>query len=388
MRPAYPLAGGGQCALAAAAFTTFVSLSPTGATAAQPAPADVWARARFFAGEWEGAAEGQAGTGTVRRSYRFVLADRYLYETNVSTYPPQPANEAGEVHEHWSFWSHDRERKTLVLRQFHQEGLVNQFVLGAAENDAAKLVFDSERFENFDNRWKARETYEIRSTDEFVETFELAAPGKEFEVYSRTTLRRARPSASSSAGTSGAAVPEGSPPPVEIRTKNGTELEAQGRDQLTRLLATWDLSKWLFTRVVSIESRVIPHSHPVLTLNTRYLDDDAAQAATFVHEQLHWFLVDHHAATEAAIAELRQLYPQAPAGPPLGARDQESTYRHLLVNLLELDGVTELFGEHKARQILGAYQHYPWIYREVLERPAPIREVLRRHGLQSPDARQ
>jgi hypothetical protein len=37
---------------------------------------------------------------------------------------------------------------------------------------------------------KARETYEFMSDDEFVETFELAAPGKPFQVYSRSHLKR------------------------------------------------------------------------------------------------------------------------------------------------------------------------------------------------------
>lgn len=62
----------------------------------------------------------------------------------------------------------------------------------AAESGARKLVFDSEHFENFDYSWKARETYEIASADEFVEIFELAEPGKAFEVYSRTRFQRAR----------------------------------------------------------------------------------------------------------------------------------------------------------------------------------------------------
>jgi hypothetical protein len=47
----------------------------------------------------------------------------------MSIYPPQPKNEKGEVHEHWSFFSHDRARRTLVLRQFHQEGFVNQYAM-------------------------------------------------------------------------------------------------------------------------------------------------------------------------------------------------------------------------------------------------------------------
>jgi hypothetical protein len=78
------------------------------------------------------------------------------------------------------------------LRQFHQEGFVNQYVLSASESRPGRLVFVSEVFENFDNSWRARETYEIRSPDEFVEIFELRAPGKGYEVYSRNTFKRAK----------------------------------------------------------------------------------------------------------------------------------------------------------------------------------------------------
>ncbi len=54
----------------------------------------------------------------------------------------------------------------------------------------SSLLFESESFENFSNSWRARETYEFISPDEFVETFELAAPGQDYEVYSRATLMR------------------------------------------------------------------------------------------------------------------------------------------------------------------------------------------------------
>jgi len=151
---------------------------------------DPWLPIRIFVGEWEGTAEGRAGSGTVRRSYGFVLQDRFLYEKNISTYPPQEKNKAGEVHEHWSFFSHDRKRALLVLRQFHQEGFVNWYVMNKEATKPDKLVFDSEGFENFSNRWRARETYDILSNNEFVETFELAAPGKSFETYSRNHFKR------------------------------------------------------------------------------------------------------------------------------------------------------------------------------------------------------
>ena len=39
-------------------------------------------------------------------------------------------------------------------------------------------------------RAEARETYRAISADEFEELFELAAPGKPFELYSRARLKR------------------------------------------------------------------------------------------------------------------------------------------------------------------------------------------------------
>ena len=174
-------------------------------------------------------------------------------------------------------------------------------------------------------------------------------------------------------------------PAIEIRLASGSALEERGRQQLQRILTKWDLSRWLFTRTVQIQSRVIPHSHPVLTLNTQYVDDDARQLATLLHEQMHWFLADDK--PNAAIAELERVYPNVPESPPEGANGRRSTYLHLLVCVLEFDAVREALGEADTRKILGSYDHYTWIYREVLERPEPIRKVLRARGFDAPDAR-
>jgi hypothetical protein len=154
--------------------------------------ADPWAPVRFMLGEWTGESEGEPGKGTVSRTYRFVLQDKFIREENVSTYPPQPKNEKGEVHEHWSFVSYDRARCALVLRQFHQEGFVNQYVLRPKDGQGP-LVFESEALENVPPGWKARESYRIVSPDEFVETFEIAPDGQTFSVYSQARFRRRRP---------------------------------------------------------------------------------------------------------------------------------------------------------------------------------------------------
>lgn len=168
---------------------TFFACFPALAYAQDVAP-DPWAPIRFIVGNWQGTSTGQPGEGTVVRQYEFILKQRFIHEKNTSTYPPQEKNKKGEVHEHLSYISYDKARKLLVLRQFHVEGFVNQFVLNKDASTATKLVFDSEVFENLNNKWKARETYDVLGPEEFTETFELAPPNKPFQVYSKNHFRR------------------------------------------------------------------------------------------------------------------------------------------------------------------------------------------------------
>lgn len=155
-------------------------------------PPDAWEPLRFFLGKWKGVAEGQPGHATVERTYELVMRGRFLHERSISTYRPQEKNPKGEVHEHWSLFSYDKGRRSFVLRQFHVEGFVNQYALPVADAGKQGFVFASETLENLPSGWKAREVYEIRSNDEFIEVFELAAPGKSFEVYSRNHFQRVK----------------------------------------------------------------------------------------------------------------------------------------------------------------------------------------------------
>jgi hypothetical protein len=139
-------------------------------------------------GEWRGSGEGEPGSSTVERSYRWVLGGRYLEVRNRSTYAPQPKNPKGEQHEDLGFVSHDKGRKKLVFRQFHVEGFVNHYVLESEAPDS--LVFASEAIENIPPGFRARETLRFLGDGQLEETFEIAAPSKDFEVYSKTKLTR------------------------------------------------------------------------------------------------------------------------------------------------------------------------------------------------------
>ena len=169
---------------------------------------------------------------------------------------------------------------------------------------------------------------------------------------------------------------------VQIEVMKGTRDELQTKEQLQRLLKTYDLSPWIFTKSVLIDESVIPHSHPILTLHTRHLKDDDLLLSTFIHEQAHWNLTQRPRSRQA-LDELRTLFPKVPVVGREGAQNEESTYLHLLVCYLEYRGVESVLGELKARQAMEfwAADHYTWIYRTVLERRREIGDIAFKHKL-------
>jgi hypothetical protein len=150
----------------------------------------MWTNFNFFVGAWRGNGNGKPGKSQVDRSYQFILNGKYLEVRSKSTYPPQEKSPSGEVHEELGLMSYDTQRQTFIFRQFHAEGFVNQYVLEAPTPDGQTFVFTTESIENIPAGWRARETYRVVGPDEFAEVFELAAPGKDFEIYSQSTLKR------------------------------------------------------------------------------------------------------------------------------------------------------------------------------------------------------
>ncbi|HMG90074.1 MAG TPA: hypothetical protein VK589_08435 [Chryseolinea sp.] len=152
----------------------------------------VWLPFKNMIGTWAGTSEGQPGKGKYERSYQIVLNKKFIEVKNKSTYPPSKDNPKGEVHEDHGFISYDKARKTFVLRQFHIEGFVNQFKIESISPDGKSIVFISESIENIPAGFRAKESYQIVNDNEFTETFELAEPGKDFELYSKAVLKRVK----------------------------------------------------------------------------------------------------------------------------------------------------------------------------------------------------
>lgn len=170
-----------------------------------------------------------------------------------------------------------------------------------------------------------------------------------------------------------------------IETATGHADEKAMADKVRQLIERYDLEDWLFTKRMLIDRETrIPHSHPVLTLNTRYVDDDVEVLSNIVHEQLHWFVLENQGALGAAIADMRQEYPDAPDGPPVGARDLQSTYLHLVVCSLEYLALEEKIGRERARRSLSAKPYYTWVFATVLEDAEALRTILEKHSIVLP----
>jgi hypothetical protein len=176
---------------AAQAVTVLFVLVFVAPVLAQQSTPDRLAPVNALVGKWVGTSEGQPGNGTVERTYEHAIGERFVRVRNRSTYPPQPKNPKGETHEDEGFIGFDNGRKLLTYRQFH----IERFVVTYVQDPNVKpgtIVFTSEAIENIPAGYRARETYLLHGPDEFEEVFEMAEPGKDFEVYSRTRLKRVR----------------------------------------------------------------------------------------------------------------------------------------------------------------------------------------------------
>ena len=174
----------------------------------------------------------------------------------------------------------------------------------------------------------------------------------------------------------------------EIKLANGTVKEQRLREVLSSLFVQYPLSKWQYADVIRIEEGVLPHSHPVLTLSpqtrsTNYLTDAERLLGTYIHEQIHWFLLleTHAERSKEASAEFRKLYPRLPIEPPRGCGSDLSTYLHIQVNYLEYLGLSELLGVSAARRTLECVPFYTAVYALILEESESIGEVMKKHGL-------
>jgi len=154
------------------------------------AQTDPWQCLRTFEGKWEGPTSGKPGKGSTTREYRFELNGRFLSQRDKSVYQPDDPAAKPLVHEDFGVFSYDANLKKIVWRQFHSEGLVNEYTLESESQDGKSLVFVTTKIENLPPGFRAKKVYRILSAEEIDETFLLAPPGQDFGVYTQAHLKR------------------------------------------------------------------------------------------------------------------------------------------------------------------------------------------------------
>ena len=164
------------------------------------------------------------------------------------------------------------------------------------------------------------------------------------------------------------------------------ELEAQRvAGLLASLRKRHDLERFEYTRLVRIQPAGATHSHPILTLGTRFAETEDLLLSTYLHEQMHWYLWrlggPDHDPVAPFFDELVRRYPKAPTRLPEGARSYEQTYLHLVVCWLEVAAATELIGRERAAAIAHAPWGYRWIYRTVLDDWEALGALLQAHDI-------
>lgn len=173
---------------------------------------------------------------------------------------------------------------------------------------------------------------------------------------------------------------------MRLTCAHETEVEVAVRSELLELLGRYDLEPWQVTDEVVIEEGAIPHSHPVLTLGT--FNRGPFLLASYVHEQLHWFLMPQMERLDDVYeSDLLRLFPNVPADPPEGGHGVASTYLHLVVCWYEVEALRHLLGQDEARRVVDILVDrgvYRWVYRTVSARFDELGEVYARRGITSP----
>lgn len=147
------------------------------------------------------------------------------------------------------------------------------------------------------------------------------------------------------------------------------------REMLVDLRKRHDLTRFEYARQVRIAPTEIPHSHPVLTLNT-WINDELTLLTTYLHEQMHWYVTWYSHARVPEWQELFRLlrarYPAVPVGGVDGAQDEFSTYLHLIVNWLEIEATSQFFERERVAAHVGALPFYRWPYKTVIDEWEPL----------------
>ena len=129
----------------------------------------------------------------------------------------------------------------------------------------------------------------------------------------------------------------------------------------------------LFTPDVVVEKGAIPHSHPILTLNTR-VRDSRLLLDTLIHEQFHWYAQEHQQYKDC-IEYLKEKYVDD------GEHNKSGTYpnsywEHIIVCFNTRNYLQSILPKDDIDWIYEQWQAYPTLERLIEEKGEEVRSDL------------
>jgi hypothetical protein len=165
-------------------------------------------------------------------------------------------------------------------------------------------------------------------------------------------------------------------------TVNATGDEAEkAKDVLEKALNQYpSLGELIYTKKVNIESGILPHSTPILTLKAEEYRKPDVLLGTFIHQELerHWKAIGNKAAMRK---DLQEKYPTPPMQLPLSAENEADTYKELVLCGLEFQHLAKLIGEAKAKTAFRHKTYYTWIYKTVAKDSEFFAATFKKYGM-------
>lgn len=176
---------------------------------------------------------------------------------------------------------------------------------------------------------------------------------------------------------------------IKIQTKNNLPEEIYVKNLLNTILQKYDCP--IFTEKVIIDKNAISHSHPVLTIGTKWFMTGKktnyseinsefpflSVLETFIHEQFHWFVAEH-SQWDQCFGFLRKKYRD------LGdcAKDNKiSFWIHLIVLWNVRNYLNKILDKSQINLIYNNWRPYPLTEKFVEENFTQLHDDLDRHDM-------
>jgi hypothetical protein len=169
---------------------------------------------------------------------------------------------------------------------------------------------------------------------------------------------------------------------LEITELDPNKWSAMTKQNLIHLVQIYEISPFIFTKKVNIQTGAKSDSHLVLTLSTKHAENPKKILADFLHEQFHWMLKTNLKKTKRAAEELKHVYPLALLTQSV---TNDLIYHHLIIYYLEFRALQLFLGTNEAKVIVKEYMKLdmmlPSVYFFVVQNDQIIRKIIRKNGL-------